>query len=725
MLINKSMYPVKAGYSAISTMQGQLGKLQTQLGSGEKAQTLAEMGSDRTVSLATRGRLTKLESFSANIDTVNLRLGFLDQAFTALNGLKSETRNAATPTSFGENGLVMASLQKDSENRLSQLLETLNLNVAGRYLMGGNKTDSAPVKPMDTIMDGEGQFAGYKTVVNERNRADLGADQTITLGGVGLPNTRVSGPHGNYLSVSSNMFDAFGYKLASVSANTSAIKTSGPTANPINHTAHFAQNPVDQAQVTVALKRQDGTTQSHTLKAVDTLSVPAVASEYLIDPNDPATTAANFQTALEGLSGGDLDTFSAITTNDANIKVTGEADGADNLSIKLHTNPTDGETLSVTLKKPDGTFATISVVGREPDPDPAAPPLADNEFAIGANRRETMLSLEATLKSQIGALEANVKTGRLDVERDGATVQISKDSAVAFGFGEITSIATTVTHSSVTPAPNPSITFPNNVRSGESVSFGVKMPDGTTATIKLSAVDRNPTVGQFRITSDASETARNFEAALRLQLDTVAKTELVAASTFAAADDFFSEDGIPMRVNGNPETATGLVDGRSNTVVWYTGEIAANNPRLSATAQVDDSTKVGYGVRANEQGLLDMVRTLASMSVQEYRTSDPTSKGRFSAMVERQMDNMSTDTATDDGSVERIALELGVTKATVGRAAERNVAFSGQLQTLLSEVETVSMEDTVMQLLALKTRLEASYQTTAQVANLSLVNYLK
>ncbi len=115
MLVNKSMYPVKAGYSAISTMQGQLGKLQTQLGSGQKAQTLAEMGSDRTVSLATRGRLTKLESFSANIDTVNLRLGFLDQAFTALNGLKSETRNSATPTSFGENGLVMASLQKDSD----------------------------------------------------------------------------------------------------------------------------------------------------------------------------------------------------------------------------------------------------------------------------------------------------------------------------------------------------------------------------------------------------------------------------------------------------------------------------------------------------------------------------------------------------------------------------------------------------------------------------------
>lgn len=721
MLINKSMYPVKAGYSAISTMQNQLGKLQTQLGSGQKAQTLADMGGDRTVSLATRGRLTKLESFSANIDTVNLRLGFLDQAFTALNGLKSETRNAATPTSFGENGLVMASLQKDSENRLSQLLETLNLSVAGRYLMGGNKTDSAPVKPMDTIMDGEGQFAGFKTVVNERNRADLGADQTITLGGVGLPNTRISGPHDNYLSVSSNMFDAFGYKLASVSSNTGSIKTVGPTANPINQTAYFSQNPVDQDTVSVTLKRQDGTSQVRTLKAVDTLSVPAVAGEYEIVPGDMAGTAAKFQEALEGLVGGDLDQFSAITTNNSNIKITGDADGTDQISIKFDTNPVPNETLSVTLRKPDGTFETLSVIAR----DPADAPLADNEFAVGATRRETMVNLEKALKSVIGGQEANVKTGRLDIDRTGATVQISKDPSTVFGFGNITSISTTIGKATLTAAPNPSITLPNEVRSGESVSFGLTLPDGTTTTIRLSAVDRSPSVGQFQITPDAAETARNFEAALRLQLDEVAKTELVAASTFAASNDFFSEDGIPMRVNGNPETATGLVDGSSNTIIWYTGEIASTNPRLSATAQVDDTTKVGYGVRANESGLLELVRTLASMSVQEYRNSDPTSKGRFSAMVERQMDNMSTKTATDEGSVERIALELGVTKATVGRASERNVAFSGQLQTLLSQVETVGMEETVMELLALKTRLEASYQTTAQVANLSLVNYLK
>ena len=120
-----------------------------------------------------------------------------------------------------------------------------------------------------------------------------------------------------------------------------------------------------------------------------------------------------------------------------------------------------------------------------------------------------------------------------------------------------------------------------------------------------------------------------------------------------------------------------------------------------------------------------MVMTLAAMSIQEYDLSDTTSQGRFSAMVERQITNFSTDTATNDSSVEQITLQLGVVRATVGTAQARNVQFTGQLETLLGEVEQVRMEETVMQLLAIKTRLEASFQTTATVAGLSLVNYLK
>lgn len=737
MLINKSMYPVKAGYSAISTMQSQLGKLQTQLGSGQKSQTLAEMGYDRTVSLATRNRLTKLDSFAANIDTVNLRLNFLDQAFTSLSKLKSETRTSATPTSYGENNLTMVSLQKDSQNRLSQLLETLNLSVAGRYLMGGNQTDKAPVATYDQIMYGEGTADGYLKVAEERRKADLGADTTDTLSNVGLPRSKVLGPWKNTLVISSAEFERFGYKIMSISGNSASTQTSGPTADPLAPTVQVTTQPADGDVVTFTMTRRDGTMETFTAKAVASPAVPdAFASppEYAIGAG-LETTAGNLEN-LMGQRLGNLENFKVITSSDADVKVISYSDGMDAVSVKFQTQPTDGEVLTIGIKNRDGVTEDFQFKAVTGTPDPLA--TNPREYQIGVNREETLKNLQSAIDTSVGGLDAPLKLGRLTAGTMPApnqtTVRLEEQAPpTIFGY-KLASASTSSSKINVSAsAGNPasmSIEFLGNPRAGESVTINLKMPDGTSTPIVLQAVDREPVNGQFVIGATPEETTANFEAALKLKLDQTSKTELVSASSFAAADDFFTPDGVARRIPAgvDPETATVFAaPGARETVKWYTGEVGVNgdNPRLSATAQVDDSTKVGYGVRANETGLREMVKTLAAMSSQEYDINDPTAKARFSAMVERQMATTSSDTATNKGSIEQIGLELGVVRATVGGAAERNTSSSGQLETLLSEVETVSMEETVMKLLALKTRLEASYQTTATVANLSLVNYLK
>lgn len=735
MLINKSMYPVKAGYSAISTMQSQLGKLQTQLGSGQKAQTLAEMGFDRTVSLATRNRLTKLESFSANIDTVNLRLNFLDQAMTSLNKLKSETRTSATPTSYGENNLTMVSLQKDSQNRLSQLLETLNLSVAGRYLMGGNKTDSAPVATYNAIMNGEGTADGYLKVAEERRKADLGADSTDKLGNIGLPRSKVLGPWENKLVISSAEFERFGYKIMSISGNTETTQTSGPTAEPLAPTVQLSAPRAAGDLVTFNLTRRDGTTQTFTAKAV-----AGAADAYAEPPEYSIGTVEQTAENLENLMGqrlGNLENFKSITSSDASIKVISYTDGMESVSVKFDKQPVDGEVISIGVKDSQGNTRNFEFKAVTGPVNPAAVP---PEYEIGANRKETLKNLQGLIETEMGALDAPVKLGRLTAGVDAVNDKIvniaEQTPPTIFGY-KLSSASTTsskINVSSTSGSPgvpaSMSVEFMDNPRAGESVTINLKMPDGTSTPIVLQAVDREPVNGQFVIGATPEETAANFEAALKLKLDQTSKTELVAASSFAAADDFFTADGTTRRIASgvDPATATVFDAGSTReTVKWYTGEIGTlnDNPRLSATAQVDDSTKVGYGVRANETGLRELVKTLAAMSSQEYDINDTTSKPRFSAMVDRQMASTSSATATNKGSIEQIGLELGVVRATVGGAAERNTASSGQLETLLSQVETVSMEETVMQLLALKTRLEASYQTTASVANLSLVNYLK
>lgn len=735
MLINKSMYPVKAGYSAISTMQNQLGKLQTQLGSGQKAQTLSEMGFDRTVSLATRNRLTKLESFSGNIDTVNLRLNFLDQAFTSLGNLKSETRTSATPTSYGENNLTMVSLQKDSQNRLSQLLETLNLSVAGRYMMGGNITDSAPVATYDQIMHGEGTADGYLRVAEERRMADLGKDSDDTLANIGLPRTTIRGSWQNTLVLSSAEFERFGYSISSISGNSATTQTSGPTADPLSPTVQVTTQPADGDLITINATRRDGTTAVFKAQAVaGPADADATPPQYSIGSTLEET--AGYLEDLMAQKLGNLDNFNKFTSSDADVKVIGYSDGMAAVSIKFDKQPVAGETITIGVKDADGVTTDHSFRAVTGTPDPAADP---REFQIGLNRADSLKNLREAITTGLGELEAPIKTGRLVAGTAAVpntdTVRLEEQAPpTVFGY-KLASASTTSSKINITAiAGNPanmSVKFLGAPRAGESVTINLTMPDGTSTPLKLEAVSREPATGQFVIGANAEETAANFEAALKLKLDQTSKSELVAASSYAAADDFFTTDGIARRVDpvgGDPELATAFAAPQAReTVKWYTGEVGTgtDNPRLSATAQVDDSTKVGYGVRANETGLRELVKTLAAMSSQEYDINDNTSKSRFSAMVERQMASTSSATATAKGSVEQIGLELGVVRATVGGAAARNTAFSGQLETLLSEVETVSMEETVMQLLALKTRLEASFQTTATVAGLTLVNYLK
>ena len=58
MIVNKSMFPLQTGFGVISKMQDRFATLQMQLGTGEKASKLSEMGRDLPMSLSVRSRLS-------------------------------------------------------------------------------------------------------------------------------------------------------------------------------------------------------------------------------------------------------------------------------------------------------------------------------------------------------------------------------------------------------------------------------------------------------------------------------------------------------------------------------------------------------------------------------------------------------------------------------------------------------------------------------------------
>lgn len=312
------------------------------------------------------------------------------------------------------------------------------------------------------------------------------------------------------------------------------------------------------------------------------------------------------------------------------------------------------------------------------------------------------------------------------------TVALAEDAAHPFGFKLSTLVSAGTANAALTAptgaAPkSASVQFTAQPLDGSSITLGLTLPDGTEKSVTLKAVTGTPGEGEFQIGSTIGATADSFAAALDTSLRTAGKTELATASNFAAADNFFNAQGQPvLRVQGpNFATATALVTADpTTTVIWYKGEDAAN-ARTTVKVKVDDAANVNYGAQANESGTLGLMRSLAVVSIQSFTNADATSKGRFDAVAERNFTRLSETHNNEPGSIEMLSVELGNAKANIASISDRQDGYKAQLTGLLSDIESVPKEDVAMEILALQTRLQASYQATSLVAQLSLVNYLK
>ena len=178
-----------------------------------------------------------------------------------------------------------------------------------------------------------------------------------------------------------------------------------------------------------------------------------------------------------------------------------------------------------------------------------------------------------------------------------------------------------------------------------------------------------------------------------------------------------ARDGDMVLIPGNPPPADA-------EIIWYKGE-DGTDPRAAVNAKVDENTTVKYGVQANESGLVRLVQTLAAMAEAVYPNADATSMGRFDAMADRQISRLSVNNTNSQGSIGVISVELSLAQTTMDYAGQRQETHKIQLSGMLADIETIPAEEVSMEILSLKTRLEASFEATSLVAQLSLVHYLR
>lgn len=324
--------------------------------------------------------------------------------------------------------------------------------------------------------------------------------------------------------------------------------------------------------------------------------------------------------------------------------------------------------------------------------------------------------------------------GRLLVAGAGTNVTLDEEATnppYGFKIAGATSSTTAIT-STFTPGAPANLTFnvvgtPNP---GDAVTVRLSLPDGTqedmTLTARSPATSGNP-YDSFAIGATPAATAANLQAALAAGVQRQAATTLSAASATIASRDFFngSATNPPLRVPG-PGFATATVAPSpgtpANTVIWYKGDDAATPARATAPLQIDASQTVNIGARANEEAFRIGLSQFAAIVADNYSAADPTARDRYEALSTRARNALSFTNGVQRPA--DIATEFGVASATIDRAKQRHTATKNFLGEAVDKIENASTEEVAASILALQTRMQASYQTTSILSRLTLTSYL-
>jgi flagellar hook-associated protein 3 FlgL len=252
------------------------------------------------------------------------------------------------------------------------------------------------------------------------------------------------------------------------------------------------------------------------------------------------------------------------------------------------------------------------------------------------------------------------------------TVSVAEDVAGSpFGL-KLSSVSSSLTGATATgPSGSPaavSISLgATNPKPGDQVSLTFNLPDGTTASVQLTATTTNPPpAGSFLIdpppTSSPATTAGNLNTALNTAIGTLANTTLVAASAVAAGHNFFDPAGTATGIAKNnqaapaaPITGATALSGVAGTDSLSTSFVAGNTITVNGTP----ITFVASGATGNQLNVTDSVQTLLSKIDSITGTSTPSTIS--GGVITLHTDNAASLSVTSSNAPALAALGFGPT----------------------------------------------------------------
>jgi flagellin-like hook-associated protein FlgL len=609
----------------IRNINQQLTDLSTQLSTGKLSQNYSGMGTNEGFAIASRAQLSNIAAYTDTITNVNVSINLANTALQALTTIRSTVQTGAANTAqdLNVNGQTIA--QNTAAAQFGSMVGVLNTQTGNRYLFSGTAFSTQSVANADDIINGTTTQAGFKTVLAERQAADLG---TNGLGRLGM-----SQPTPTSIQVAEDSATSpFGLKIAAVSSTLTGATLTGPSGSPVSFSIELnGNNPSNGDKLSVQFTLPDGTTEQIDLTA--STATPTPQGSFAVDTTTPGNTVTNLNTAL----------------NDAIKKLA-------NTSLVAASAVTAGDNFFNTV---GSATANVAAMNQAATPAPAT----------GA----TLLS------------------------------GTSPSDSIAPGFVA----GDTITVNGTT------LTFVNSGATGNQLNVNDSIQtllgkiDQITGTSKPSTIHG----GVITINTDDPGSLN------------VASSNGAALGSLGFTSSPVTAAKAPWRVGSSPAgTATTLVNGSANTVKWYTGNDGPGSARSTAVARVDDSITVQYGAQADEDAIRRQLQATAVFGAFSTSPTGQYSSGQVAALSLRVAQALTQQPGQQ--RIEDIQTDIAMAQNTMKGATTRQTQAKAQLQSIIDQAESASPDQVASEILSLQNALQASYQTTANLAQLSLVKFL-
>jgi flagellar hook-associated protein 3 FlgL len=396
-------------------------------------------------------------------------------------------------------------------------------------------------------------------------------------------------------------------------------------------------------------------------------------------------------------------------------------------------DPNPGDQITFKFDLPDGTTEAIQLTASN------TTPLAANSFAIGGSPAATTANLQTALGSAITTL-ANTSL------KAASAVEAGNDF---FNAGSVATGSAVNNNNSTTPARITGATLLSGTASATSNSISSSFAANDTITVNgqtitfvaSGATDNNHVnvtdsvqtlLSKIDALSGTSTPSTVTAGRISLHTDDPASFSVSSSNTTAFAALGFSGTVTaptpPLRVSGSPlGSATSLANGSANTVAWYTGNSSSGSARSTASVQIDTSQSVQFGAQANETAIRTLVQQTAVYAAVSAlpSASDPTGQiaaKQIGALSQRIATNMTPQLGQQ--TISDIQTDFANAQTTMKDAGARQTQAKAALQSMVDQTEGISQNEVAAQILQLQTNLQASYQTTSMLSQLSLVKFL-